>query len=180
VGAVKPVRPVALVCAVMYREGKDCERALARLTGCFGPIAATHEPYPFTQTDYYEKEMGAPLYKRLVAFERLVQPDELASDKLITNFIEADLSTGGRRAVNLDPGYLDAARLVLASTKDHAHRILLERGIYGEITLLYRDGSFQPLPWTYPDYREEGTLTFLRGVRVWYLKEVGGTTTREA
>ena len=109
----------------------------------------------------------------------LPPPTNWRPNKLITNFIESDLSTGGARRVNLDPGYMDAARVVLASTKDHAHRILLGKGIYGEVTLLYRDGAFRPLPWTYPDYREAATLAFLKGVRVWYLKKVAQAAKRE-
>lgn len=178
-GSVKQVQPVALVCAVMYRETRDHDLALKRLSACFGATVLLQNPFPFTHTDYYSKEMGAPLFKRLVAFERLFLPEELAPDKLITNFIETDLSSGGRRCVNLDPGYLDAARVVLASTKDHAHRIYLGKGVYGEVTLLYRHGAFQALPWTYPDYREEGTLAFLKAVRVWYLEKVAEAAGRE-
>lgn len=171
-GSVKPACPAVLICAVTYREESDDDLAFARLTACFGATVLAQSPCPFTHTDYYAKEMGAPLFKHLLAFERLFLPDELAPNKLITNFIESDLSIGGCRRVNLDPGYLDAARVVLASTKDHAHRIFLGRGIYGEVTLLYRNGAFQPLPWTYPDYREAGTLAFMEAVRVWYLRKV--------
>jgi len=179
VGAVKPAQPAALICAMTYRQGSDGALALDRLTACFGATVLAQNPFPFTHTDYYAKEMGVPLFKRLLAFERLFIPDELAPNKLITNFIESDLSVGGRRRVNLDPGYLDAARVVLASTKDHAHRIFLGKGVYGEVTLLYRKGAFQPLPWTYPDYREAGTLAFLEAARVWYLRKMARAAGRE-
>jgi hypothetical protein len=73
------------------------------------------------------------------------------------------------RPLNLDPGYITLAKLVLASTKDHAHRIYLSQGIYAEITLNYRAGSWQPLPWTYPDYRRSDFQEFFTNCRE-YLK----------
>jgi len=57
------------------------------------------------------------------------------------------------RPLNLDPGYLTEAKLVLASTKDHAHRIYLGRGIYAEVTLHYQNGRWQSHDWTYPDFQ---------------------------
>ncbi len=114
--------------------------------------------------------MGSPLYRRWVAFERLAAPDALAEAKLTTNAIEADLAAeraaGAPRPINLDPGYLDLARLVLASMKDHAHRIYLGRGVYAEITLLYQSRRWQKLPWTFPDFasgRYDAFLTAARG-----------------
>ncbi len=71
-----------------------------------------------------------------------------------------------RRRVNLDPGYLIASKLVLATTKDFAHRIYLGQGIYGEVTLNYRRGQgWQPHPWTYADYRSPLALEFFALVR---------------
>ena len=55
--------------------------------------------------------------------------------------------------MNIDPGYLTLFQLVLASAKPFSHRIYLDRGIWAEVTLLFRDGTFETLPWTYPDYK---------------------------
>lgn len=168
-GKARPSQRVALICAVCSADTHAGETAEISLVEQWGPAALVQAPFPFDHTDYYEAEMGAPLSKHLVAFERLIEPEELPACKLSTNRLEEELSKDGRRRVNLDPGYLTPARLVLASTKDFAHRIYLGGGIYGEVTLLYRKGAFTPLPWTYPDYRGPATLTFLKRVRSWYL-----------
>jgi len=170
--------PVCLVCALTYGEGRFCEEALRRLEGRFGPVSRIMEPFDFRHTRYYEREMGGGLKKRLAAFRRPVPPSGLPRAKRAAGEIEARLADpdrGGRR-VNLDPGYLAPSRLVLASTKDFAHRIYLDRGIFAEVTLVYRDGRFRPLPWTYPDYREEAVLEFLRETRSAFLDSLRGTT----
>ena len=69
------------------------------------------------------------------------------------------------RALNIDPGYLTLAKVVLASTKNHAHRLILSKGIYGELTLSFRGRGYQAMPWTYPDYRREDYLEFFCAVR---------------
>jgi len=142
------------------------------LRGRFGPVDFESECVPFTQTGYYEKEFGSGLRRKFISFEKLIAPDKLAGIKLITNRIEAALSAGGRRKVNLDPGYLELAKFVLASTKDFSHRIYLAKGIYAEITLLYRSGAFRPLDWTYPDYRTEWYIETLEKIRQIYYRKV--------
>ena len=69
------------------------------------------------------------------------------------------------RPLNLDPGYLTSAKLVLASTKDHAHRIYLSRGIYAEVTLHYQDRGWQHHEWTFPDYRRADYQEFFTHAR---------------
>lgn len=171
-GRVKPVRPAALLCAFLYGEAALGEASLGQMEKLFGPVSRLQDPFPFAHTDYYCKEMGAPLTKRIALFERLVPPAELAEIKIITNHLESEFLREGKRGVNLDPGLLELGRVVLASTKDCAHRIYLTRGIFGEVTLLYQRGSFQPLPWTYPDWRSRESLGFLNSARLWYLKRL--------
>ena len=142
-----------------------------------GPIDVESETVDFDCTRYYEKEMGPGLKRRFLGFDRLVDPAALVEMKLLTNEFERALSEEGRRPVNLDPGYLSAARVVLASTKDHAHRLYLGKGIYGEITLVYQDRGFQALPWTYPDYRSEPYQEFFRRLRRAYLAQIGAKGT---
>jgi hypothetical protein len=157
---------------VLYGEPDLKEEALGSAEEVFGPVLLRQPPFPFDHTDYYAPEMGAPLYKQLVVFERLLPPADLAETKLITNHLEAGFTRGNRRRVNLDPGLLELGRVVLASTKDCAHRIYLGKGIFGEVTLLYQKGSYQPLPWTYSDWRSPENLSFLNSARVWYLKKL--------
>ncbi|MEW5764012.1 MAG: DUF4416 family protein [Acidobacteriota bacterium] len=168
-GSVGPESPAALVCAILYKEDSFRDQALEGLKEDFGPVARVQSPFPFDFTSYYHKEMGAPLFKQIAVFEELAPQGFLAEIKHLTNRREENLSRFGARTVNLDPGLLLPSRLVLASTKDRAHRIYLSGGIYGEVTLLYHEDAFTPLPWTYADYRLPSTLTFLREVREWYL-----------
>jgi hypothetical protein len=114
--------------------------------------------------------MGEKLLRKFVTFERLISPEELVRLKLETNALESALSSASSRRVNLDPGYLDATKLVLASTKNQAHRLYLSQGIYAEVTLLYHHGAFHPFVYTYADYRWPETHAFLRRARTRYLE----------
>ena len=120
--------------------------------------------------------MGTDLNKQFLAFERLIDPAALADIKRQTNDWEAEYAALGRHAeprpLNLDPGYITPAKLVLASTKDHAHRIYLRDGIYAEVTLAYRHRQWQPLEWTYPDYRREDYQRFFTRCRDYLLGNV--------
>ena len=110
--------------------------------------------------------MGPDLTKRLVSFERKIDPQTLPSVKRRTNEIEAESAVSGRRRINLDPGILDLNRFILATTKNRGHRIPLSDGIYGELTLLFVRGAFRPLPWTYADYRSESVQNDLKKIRL--------------
>lgn len=168
-GEAKPEPPAALLCAILYKDASVRDKALKVLEADFGPVALRQDPFPFTHSDYYAAEMGEPLFKQIVLFREPVPQGFLAEVKCLTNLREEGFARLGRRRVNLDPGLLLPSRLVLATTKDHAHRVYLSRGIYAEVTLLYRNGGFTPLPWTYPDYREPAVLDFLQECRRWYL-----------
>ena len=54
---------------------------------------------------------------------------------------------------------------MLASTKDHAHRIYLHSGIYAEVTLYYKEKHWNASPWTYPDYRRDDYQAFFMQCR---------------
>jgi hypothetical protein len=130
---------------------------LRQATREFGRTTAVSDAFDFTETNYYAAEMGGDLKKQFWAFAAPIDPGRLAAIKLATNLWEAEYAGLGLHAeprpLNLDPGYLTLAKLVLASTKDHAHRIYLADGIYAEVTLSFRSGAWQPFEWTYPDYR---------------------------
>ena len=119
----------------------------------------------FDHTDYYNTEMGAPLYRRMMAFETLIHQRELAQVKLFTNKIESEYADQGKRVVNIDPGYLLLERFVLATGKNFAHRIYIGKEIYADLTLIFRKGRFESLPWSFPDYAGERVQTFLTHVR---------------
>jgi len=106
-------------------------------------------------SDYYRDEMGSPLRRSFIFFRQAIDAGRLADIKLITNDIECRLSTSGKRNINLDPGYLTLAKVVLASTKNYSHRIYIGKGIYAEITLIFREGEYRPHLFTYADYASE-------------------------
>jgi len=151
-GTAKQPQPVKLIASLFAGHPSLLEAARARLEETFGPIDYQSEHLPFDHTDYYAPEFGPGLVRLILAFARLVDPGHLAAIKRQTNALEAEWLVEGHRQVNIDPGYVSLSKLVLASTKNHAHRLYLADGIYGEVTLHYRDGAFRPWPWTYPDY----------------------------
>lgn len=163
--------PVKLVCGLLSSDPDLLNRARQRLVRRYGAVDLESETWPFTQTRYYEHEMGPDLQRRFLAFERLVAPDALPEIKLETNKFEAEIADdcttlGIVRPVNLDPGYVDLTRLVLATTKDRAHRIYLSQGIYAEVTLIAVGDGWSPGgEWTYADFREPRYYPYLSSVR---------------
>ena len=169
-------KPVRLVVSLLSSLEEPRSRAIQRLADCLGPLVYLSEPLPFTDTDYYTQEMGGPLTRRVAAFNKLVEPHELVRIKGVTDSLEGDLARGGKRTVNLDPGLVSEHSLVLATHKNAPHRIALGPEVYGELTLLYGDGRFKPLPWTYPDYTGKRALQIffhLRKRYLWQLRNRG-------
>jgi hypothetical protein len=146
------------------------------LTAILGVIDSRSETLPWNVSRFYEREMGARLFRRFVSFRRLASPENLAEIKLKTQQVEAKYRSSGigrsGRRVNIDPGYLEADKVVLASTKNAGHRIYLKCGIYGETALLYYDGAFQACPHSYPDYLWPETLAFMVFLRALYLDQL--------
>lgn len=169
-GRPRPAEPVKLICGMLSGDADLLRRARQLLVRRFGPVDLETPVWPFTQTDYYREEMGPNLLRQLISFERVIQPDAIAVAKLETNEIEERVAEDMLdpeipRPLNLDPGYVDLGKLVLATTKDRAHRIYLSGGIYAETTLHYAHDDWQIFPWTYPDYREAKYHAFLTAVR---------------
>jgi hypothetical protein len=151
-------RPVMLLMAAFSRHPTALAWARRRAERQWGPTALVSEPFPFWQTDYYAATMGTGLQKVFWAFHRPFDPALLADAKRIAGEWEADcvreFDFAEPRPLNLDPGYLSEAKLVLASTKDHWHRVYLRDGIFAEVTLHFQDRDWRSHPWTYPDYRQ--------------------------
>ncbi len=148
-----PPDPVKLLVGALFPAGFEDETLVRDLEKRFGPVDFRSETLSFDATDYYEPEMGAGLLRRFYAFERLVDPGGLAEIKRATNDLEDRYLEGERRTVNLDPGYLDLMKLVLASAKYGWQKIYVGGGIYADPTLYYRKGSFHPFEWGFPDFR---------------------------
>lgn len=154
-----------LFVGALYGGEDHYRRALQCLADAFGPVLAESPPMPWEYSDYYQPELGRTITRRFVFFENLISQDELRDIKLRTVEMEAKLSTAGKRSVNLDPGYLTPAKVVLASTKDYSHRVCLGGGIFAEVTLYFQGGAFRPHLFTYRDYREEATLRMFAEMR---------------
>ena len=169
-------KPVKLFVALLASD-KDLFASVEKELGAlFGPIESAGAIVPWSVTDYYEREMGPGLLRRFVAFGPLIAPDALTEIKQRTQSLEQGYrraaASGAGRRVNIDPGYLDTGKVVLASTKGAGHRIHFRSGIYAELTLLYYNGSFHSFPYTYPDYLWPETTGFLAAARSRYLGQL--------
>jgi len=176
-GVVTFPPPSKLVMGLLLSEPEEIESfVIQKLEASFGPMDHTSDISRFDKTDYYTREMGQPLYRLFVSFRDLVSTGSLPEIKHATNEIENQFlhARGGRRA-NIDPGILTLQNLVLATTKNYTHRLYLGKGIYGDLTLIFQKGTYQPLPWTYPDYRDETTRRFLFEVREIYKNQLRET-----
>ena len=174
-GLPTPPQPVKLLIALLAAEPPMLASAATQLQQDYGAVDLESDVFPWNTTEYYRAEMGNNLLRRFLTFEPLISPEELVRIKLETNAHELTLSSAATpsapRRVNLDPGYIDATKLVLASTKDQAHRLYLSQGIYAEVTLLYHHKAFHPFLYTYEDYRWPETHAFLRQARKRYLEQ---------
>lgn len=147
--------PVKLFIGVLYHEERSFEQALAAVQQEFGRMDFKSKAFEFTCTDYYRDELGWPIHRRFLSVAELTDPGELVCAKLTTNRIEDRLASAGKRTVNLDPGYMDYNKVVLASAKYNGQKIYLGRGIYADPTLWYERGTFVPYPFSFPDFKSK-------------------------
>jgi hypothetical protein len=161
-------KPAKLLISLITGEKALFQPAATHLSERFGEPDMISQWFSFHYTDYYRTEMGSPLFRRMMGFHDLIAQGDLSRIKCTTNEIESLFSHGAGRRVNIDPGYLLHERFVLATGKNFSHRIYIGRGIYADLTLIYTRGEFQPLAWTYPDYRSEEVIGFLQSARKKY------------
>ena len=171
-GEIREPQPVKLIVSAFAGGGALLAEAKARLSDEFGPIDYESALLPFDHTAYYTPEFGPGLVRRIWAFEQLIEQGELKAIKRRTNGIEMEWAVEGRRRVNLDPGFVSHSKMVLATTKNHTHRIYIGEGIYAEVTLYFRDGSFHAWPWTYPDYASIPYLEIFNQIRALYAAQM--------
>jgi hypothetical protein len=175
-GEIRVPKKVKLIIGVISSQESLFAEAESESKNKFGTIDSKTNLITFNFTDYYTKSMGDNLKRQFFSFDKLINPDNLPEIKIWSNKLEEKLATKYSkpditRPINIDPGYIDAAKLVLASTKDYSHRIYLKKGIYAEITLRYQHGAFGFWEWTYPDYQSEEYLKFFTQVRNIYLNQ---------
>lgn len=164
--------PVKLVCGVLYSDVDRLTAARDALEKHFGTIEWTSREFPFDVTDYYVPEMGSPIIRLFYAFQNLINPNELARIKIECNDIEDQLAINGARKVNLDPGYLDYHKFVLASAKYDGHKIYLDHGIYADTTFMYSKGRYHPSAYCFPDFKSGRYNEVFLHIRAAYKEQI--------
>jgi hypothetical protein len=168
VGTIKSPPPVQFFTSIIFSDSGILSGVEAGLSALMGTVEERTAIVPFSQSDYYAPEMGPDLGRCFLLFHPLLDRERLAGIKCATNGIEESFSTDGRRMVNIDPGYLALEHMVLATTKGFAHRVYLGQGIFADLTLIYKNGTYRALPWTYPDYGSNELVPLFNGWRERY------------
>jgi len=169
---VKESEPALLFVGMLYSDPAVLNHVQQTLEREFGGALLVSPSSKWDYSLHYKDELGWPLLRQFVFFKNVIDPETLADIKVKTNEIEDSFSDNGKRQINLDPGYLTLAKIVLASTKNYAHRVYLRKGIYGEITLFYQDGIFKPHIFTYRDYQEKSCIDMFMHARKLFKKQL--------
>jgi len=159
---------VKLIVSIFSSDPGQFLKAKSALKRIFGRIDFESSVLDFVHTNYYYEEFGKELKRKILSFKKLINLKNIYNVKLRTNALERKFSKLGKRTVNIDPGYIDLSKLVLFSTKDYSHRIYLDKGIFSEVTLFYKEKSFNGWPWTYPDYGSKLYIDIFNSVRQIY------------
>lgn len=171
-GTIKNPNPVKFFIAVLFESSAALEMILPYLEKEFGPIQWKSPIIDFTYTNYYQ-EIGEKLKRIFLVFQKLIDPGELADRKILTNQLESKTgNTQISRRINLDPGYFDGGKIVLATTKNFSHRVYIGKGIYAEATIRWEKGDFRPFEYTYPDYASKEYRPSLIQIRKLYREDL--------
>ena len=173
---LKAPKPVKLIIGILAADRQCLHAAVEALAHRFGPLDFVSDVWPFDQTDYYKDQTGENILRQFVSAERLTNPALLAKIKHKTNKLEQKLAAKMKlplpRPVNLDPGIIEPSKLVLATTKNYSHRIYIGKKMYAEVTLIFDKGYWCPLPYTYPDYKQQCYFDFFDKVRTRLLEQL--------
>jgi hypothetical protein len=159
-GVEKEFKKVKLFSGIIYSSTQIYEETRKKLEEIFSAVDLESGEFNFDFTTYYNQEMGSPLYRRFISFEKLISPEQLPAIKIYTNKIEIKTSINGNRVVNLDPGYLSDANVIIATTKNYYHRVPLSKGIYAHMEYVIKKKKLVPLEWTYPDFKTPQYMDF--------------------
>lgn len=168
----KPPQPVKFFIAALFSNADVLSDALKFVKDTWGDIDYQSNDYPFDVTDYYVPEMGEGILRRIISISKLHPPTLLVEMKLKCNSIENDLANGSKRLVNLDAGYLDHNKVVLASAKEAGQKVYLDKGIYADLAGRYKAGKYQPFEWSFPDFKDGRYDNDLLSIRKKYLKQL--------
>ncbi len=175
-GQILEHKPVLLITAISSRYPEAFDWAAEQTAENWGPIVKKSPVFDFTETGFYSKSMGDDLKKQFIAFENLIDPADIAAQKHVSNQWEQQFAEETdfdvSRPINIDPGYLSEAKLVLVTTKDRDHRIYLKDGIFAEVTLYFRHNEWTKSRWTYPDYQRADFQDFFSECRQYLRKKI--------
>jgi hypothetical protein len=162
-------RPVKIIFSIIFNGSANTNLLKNMIAEYFGEIDYESEKIDFDKTSYYSEEMGTNLCRKIFSKKQILKRDEIVDIKIKTNEIEHKTSIDGKRIFNIDPGYLATEHFVLSTGKGYAHRPYLGKGVYADLTLIYKDKKFNELEWTYPDYKTEVIQNILKEIRKKYL-----------
>jgi len=170
----KLIKPplVQLFISFIYSESSELKTCIKKLKNNFGPLSLKSKIFKFNHSEYYKKEMGDNLNRKVIGFQNLIERDKLVEIKIFTNSLEEQFSFEERRTINLDPGYISGEHLILATGKGFYHRPYLGKGVYADLTLVYQQNSLRALEWTYPDYKSENMLGVFHKLRNIYTEKL--------
>ncbi|RLB10178.1 MAG: DUF4416 domain-containing protein [Deltaproteobacteria bacterium] len=168
VSELKEPKPAKVITGLLISPSVNQQECFEMLFRHFGDIDFISESIQFDYSKYYEPEMGTGLKRRFVAYKDLRRQDDLVSLKLLAMEIEDRFKEQGKRRLNVDPGLVTLERLVLATGKNYTHRIYLRTGVFADLTLVFKKGTYIPLPWTYPDYKEPLIIEWFNKIRQKY------------
>jgi len=157
-------KAVKYFCGLIFSQNRAAALATGMLQDAIAAVENSSAVIPFTATEYYRSEMGEPLFRQFVSFKGLLPPERLPEFKIGAMELEARLAENGRRLVNLDPGYMSEANIIIATAKNHYHRVPLSDGVYAHIEYVLKDGRLNFLPWTYPDFQTPAYLDFFKSL----------------
>ncbi len=167
-GTVRPHPPVKLICGILICPDQDAVSVHSAIGDAWGPMDGQTEWFAFEHTRYYETEMGTGLQKRYVSFENLVPVDGMTEIKHRSNQLESAFLQDGGRRVNIDPGYLADAKLLMMTTKNLAHRVYVGGNLFVDLQMIYKEDSYMPMPWAFADIRQPQILHFFNQTRLRY------------
>ena len=169
---LREASPVKLITGLILSKNSPYEQCILKLEERFGVADFISEKFPFQYTNYYEKEMGNDLSRIIISYEQLIKRDQLAKIKIIVDELEHEFLFKGKRKINMDPGYIAPEHLILATGKGYYHRPYLGKGVYADLTLVYRNKEFKSLEWTYPDYRTDKMRELFKRLREIYMLQL--------
>jgi len=179
-GIERPFQDVKLFSGIIYRSESAFQSVKKQLESFYSPVDMETPALDFDFTPYYNKEMGTPLFRRFISFETLINPELLPDIKLLTNQLEIETAINGKRTINLDPGFLSDANVIIATTKNYYHRVPLTKGIYAHMEYVIIGKNLKILEWTYPDFQSELYMNYFRELLVLYKKNIKDRKIKEA